>query len=84
MSSRRYPLNPMNAINPLHPMDDVNMIGKLADLKEAYYKQSLLLTALTELLMEKGMVSSDELLLRSTQLELLDFTHPPNEVSHPY
>ncbi|MEX1029014.1 MAG: hypothetical protein WDZ91_03075 [Paenibacillaceae bacterium] len=56
----------------INPMDEVHMIAKLADLKEAHYKHSLLISALTELLIEKGILTTAELQARATRLELLD------------
>jgi hypothetical protein len=56
----------------IHPMDEVNMIAMLADVKEELYKHSLMIDALTELLMEKGHLTADELQSRATQLNLLD------------
>jgi len=55
----------------LRPMDEVHMIGKLADMKDEFYKHSLMLSAITELLIEKGIVSADELQARATHLDLI-------------
>lgn len=54
----------------LSPMDEVNMVAKLADLKAEHYKQSLLLGALTELLVEKGLLTIDELQTKTALLDL--------------
>ena len=51
-------------------MDEVHMIGKLADLKEEHYKQMLIISAMTELLIEKGILSTEELQARATLLDL--------------
>lgn len=72
MSGRRPHLNPMNAIKPISPMDEIQMIGKLADLKEAHYKQSLVISAITELLIEEGIFTIAELQARAARLERLD------------
>ncbi len=72
MTGRRPHLNPMKAINSISPMDEIHMIGKLADLKEAHYKQSLMISAIAELLMEKGIFTAAELQARTTRLERLD------------
>jgi 5-carboxymethyl-2-hydroxymuconate isomerase len=56
--------------SPFNPMDEVHMIGKLADLKEEHYKHSLLLSAITELLIEKGILTAEELQARAARLDL--------------
>jgi hypothetical protein len=56
----------------IHPMEEVNMIAKLADMKEELYKHSLMINALTELLIEKGILTTDELQNRAARLNLLD------------
>lgn len=55
----------------INHMDEVHMIAKLADLKEEFYKNSLLISAITELLIEKGIVSTVELQDRAARLDLL-------------
>ncbi|MEX2415261.1 MAG: hypothetical protein WD424_03885 [Paenibacillaceae bacterium] len=62
----------MNPMSPMNPMDEVHMIAKLADLKEEHYKQSLMISALMELLIEKGIVNTTELQARVARLDLLD------------
>ena len=56
----------------IRSMDEVHMIGKLADLKEQQYQHSLLISAITELLVEKGLLNMSELQARATSLQLLD------------
>ena len=51
-------------------MDEVHMIGKLADLKEENYKFSLIISALTELLIEKGILTTEELQEKTALLDL--------------
>ncbi|GBF11523.1 hypothetical protein HK1_01554 [Tepidibacillus sp. HK-1] len=48
---------------------DVDIIAQLADLKEIDYKNMLVLTALIELLIEKGLISRQEVLHKTHQLE---------------
>jgi hypothetical protein len=55
----------------INPMDEVHMIGKLADLKEQHYKHSLMISAITELLIEKGILTTSELQARAARLDLL-------------
>ncbi|MFD2672175.1 hypothetical protein [Marinicrinis sediminis] len=45
----------------LSPLEQVNLIGQLADLKETVYRQSLLISALTEVLIDHKMITQDEL-----------------------
>lgn len=42
-------------------LDEVHMIGKLADLKEEHYRNVLMVGALTDLLIQKGLLSAEEL-----------------------
>jgi hypothetical protein len=51
------------------PLQQVEMIGKLADLKDSQYRNTLLLTALVELLIDKGVISRKELIDKSMHLE---------------
>jgi len=51
-------------------LDEVQMIGKLADLKDEHYKSALLISALTELLIEKGLISTEELQTKTALLDL--------------
>lgn len=51
-------------------LEEIQMIGKLADLKEEHYKVNLLMSAMTELFIEKGLLTSQELQERITMLDL--------------
>lgn len=51
--------------------DEVQLIAKLADLKEDHYQTSLLLSAVTELLFDKGIITKDEILGKAAQLDRL-------------
>lgn len=51
-------------------LEEVYMIGKLADLKEEHYKFTLIVSALTELLIEKGLLSAEELQEKAALLDL--------------
>ncbi|MFS1510972.1 hypothetical protein VQL36_00845 [Chengkuizengella sp. SCS-71B] len=53
----------------LSPLDEVDMIAKLADLKEEHYKNTLLINSIMELLLEKNILSYDEVLLKMKQLD---------------
>ncbi|MBP1994639.1 hypothetical protein [Paenibacillus eucommiae] len=60
-------------MNRIHPhLDEINMIGKLADLKDSHYHQSLLLSALIELLTHKGIITLEELTDKAQELNHMD------------
>lgn len=50
-------------------LQEVNLIGKLADLKEEHYRNTLLLTALMELLIGKGILTRQEIDSKVTELD---------------
>lgn len=53
-------------------LDEVAWIAKLADLKEDHYRNSLLLGAILELLLEKGLLTAQELAAKVHTLEASD------------
>ncbi|NBI29215.1 hypothetical protein [Chengkuizengella marina] len=53
----------------LSPLDEVDMIAKLADLKQEHYKNTLLINSIMELLLEKNILSYDEVLLKMKQID---------------
>ncbi|TCP52551.1 hypothetical protein EV586_10932 [Tumebacillus sp. BK434] len=57
----------MNRLNGL-PVE-VDLIAQLADLKEVDYKNTLVLTALVELLVEKGILDRKEVIHKARQLD---------------
>jgi hypothetical protein len=50
-------------------MDHLNLVAKLADLKEDHYRILLTLSAMTELLIDKGLLTREELELKSAALD---------------
>lgn len=66
----------MNRLRP-HVME-VDLIAKLADLKEEHYKNTLILSAIIELLVDKGILTTDELEAKAMELDSLipDSTNP--------
>lgn len=56
----------------LSPMEQVTFIAKLADLEEAHYEQMTLLHALMEILLEKQLVTAEELSRKLKHLKNLD------------
>lgn len=76
----------MNRIH--HAMQEVDIVGKLADLKDQHYRNTLLLSAIVELLVEKNVVTTDELDSKIKQLDLLAMPGNPirparHEADHP-
>lgn len=53
----------------ISPMSEVNMMASLADLKEVDYQNTLLLTALIDLLIEKNVLSQKDLTDKINQLD---------------
>ncbi|WP_254611150.1 hypothetical protein [Paenibacillus sp. JMULE4] len=53
-------------------LEEIAWIGQLADLKEEHYRNSLLLSAVIELLMEKGILSAEEISAKAQALEIQD------------
>ncbi|WP_055106400.1 hypothetical protein [Paenibacillus ihumii] len=51
------------------PMNEVNILAKLADLKEDQYRQLLALGAMMELLVEKGVLSREEIAQKTSELD---------------
>lgn len=57
------------------PMNEVNMIAKLADLKDGHYHNLLMLSVLIELLIEKGIITREE--IEEKAMGLGGFINPP-------
>jgi hypothetical protein len=49
--------------------DQVNMIAQLADLKEAQYRNTLALSALIEILVEKGVLAPEDFHRKAAAME---------------
>ncbi|MCC2684117.1 MAG: hypothetical protein K0R75_1016 [Paenibacillaceae bacterium] len=57
-------------MNRIHShLAEVDLIGQLADLKEDHYKNILVLSALIDLLIEKGIVTREELTCKALELD---------------
>ncbi|CAM3648122.1 hypothetical protein [Marinicrinis lubricantis] len=50
-------------------LDQIHMIGQLADLKDLVYKQSLLISALSDLLIEKKLITREEIACMASRLD---------------
>lgn len=57
------------------PMNEVNVLAKLADMKEEHYHQLVTLSAIMELLIEKGILTREE--IEKKALEIDGFMTPP-------
>lgn len=57
------------------PMNEVNVLAKLADMKEEHYHQLVTLSAIMELLIEKGILTRQEIEQKAAELD--GFTSPP-------
>jgi hypothetical protein len=53
----------------LSHLEQVDYIGKLADLKEQHYQNTLILSAMLELLLEKGLLSHQDIENKAAQLD---------------
>jgi hypothetical protein len=65
---------PMNRIHS--HLDQIDLIGKLADMKEGHYQNSLLLSAIIELLIDKGVFTAAELASKAQSLDTSFTLHP--------
>jgi hypothetical protein len=57
-------------VRNINPLQEVQLIGKLADIKQEQYKLHLMMGALTDLLIEKGLLSALELQEKVALLDL--------------
>lgn len=64
----------MNRRGTISARDKINLYAQLSDLKEVDYRNALGLTALIELLIEKGVISQSELANKAKALDQQDFT----------
>jgi hypothetical protein len=62
-------------------LDEVNLIAKLADLKEEHYRNTLLVTALMDLLIEKGVLSRSEIEARMAAVDQIMSQDPAYPIS---
>ncbi|RKN86045.1 hypothetical protein D7M11_06545 [Paenibacillus ginsengarvi] len=52
-------------------LQELNWIGKLADLKEEHYRNTLLVTVLMDLLIEKGVMTRGEIEAKMAEVDRL-------------
>jgi len=52
-----------------NPLTEVNLIAKLADLQEADYHNTVVLHAVIDLLIQKGIITRDELLQQARTID---------------
>lgn len=56
-------------------LNEIDMIGKLADLKEEHYLNTLIMSAVVELLIEKkGLLTSQEISQRAKEIDQRSFS----------
>lgn len=66
-------------MNRLHsPLEEVNFIAKLADLKNSQYHNTLVVSTIVELLIDKGLFTRQEFERKAAQLHLQDTVNPSN------
>ncbi|WP_414859305.1 hypothetical protein [Paenibacillus haidiansis] len=56
-------------------MNEIHLLAKLADMKEEHYRQLVTLSAIMELLVEKGLLTRSEIERKAAELD--KFTDPP-------
>ncbi|MGG6310487.1 hypothetical protein [Paenibacillus macerans] len=61
------------------PMNEVNVLAKLADMKEEHYHQLVALSAMMELLIDKGILTREEIEKKALEIDgfLTQPPHPP-------
>lgn len=75
-------MNPFRRSNEPHTaMHDVHIIAQLADLKDRQYHESLTITALIELLIEKQLITPMELQNKMIELDTAFTPHPKLPIS---
>lgn len=62
-------------------LEEVNWIGKLADLKVEHYRNTLLVTALMDLLVEKGLLAREEIETKMNELDRIMIPGPSHPIS---
>ncbi|GIP40602.1 hypothetical protein J31TS4_38820 [Paenibacillus sp. J31TS4] len=55
-----------------HPIRELDLIGKIADLKEQHYRNTVVLSAVLELLQEKNLISRQEIAAKAAELDAGD------------
>jgi len=55
----------------IHKLNDINIIGQIADLKDIDYKNTLAITALIEIFIEKGLFTREDFSHKAQALENL-------------
>lgn len=64
--------NPTKSSNRTAAWDQVNLIAQLADLKDANYRNTLALSALIEILVEKGLLTPEDFHRKAASMEQED------------
>lgn len=75
-------MNPFRRSNEPHTvMQDVHIVAQLADLKDRQYHESLTITALIELLIEKQLITPAELQNKMIELDTAFTPRPKLPIS---
>jgi hypothetical protein len=56
--------------------DQIQIVGKLADLKEEHYRNTLALCTLIELLVDKGLFTREEIAAKANEIDQI-MVYPP-------
>lgn len=56
-------------LRPMEPGEELNLASQLADLKLRFYQQSVLLSALIDLLIEKELIDHDEIARMAVKID---------------
>jgi len=59
----------LNRTRTLTAMEEVHMASKLADLKEEHYRNTLALSTMIELLVDKGILTREEVERKAAELD---------------
>lgn len=69
---------------PFSPFQEVNVLAKLADLQETDYQNTILLHGLIEILIQKGVLTREELFGKARQIDTQLDQQLPNSSPIPF
>lgn len=69
MKQSRIPISSSYQPQPSAAWSEIDLIGKLADLKQDHYRLTLAVTTLMELLVEKGILTQEDISLKAAELD---------------
>jgi hypothetical protein len=59
-------------------LEQIDIIGKLADLKDLHYQNTLAISSVIELLIDKGLLTAEEIRAKAAQLDEASIPRPSN------